>query len=232
MVSIKQKLAAVHRQITDAESHFGRKPNSVQLLAVSKTRTAGEIRHALQAGQRAFGESYLQEALEKIGQLQQEDIEWHFIGRIQSNKTKLLAEYFDWVHSIDNLKHARRLNNQRPEQLPPLKVCLQVNVSGEEGKGGFSQESVASIIAAFDELPQLELCGLMAIPAPAGSFEEQRHPFHHLRRLRDQLANETRPLKTLSMGMSDDLEAAIAEGATIVRVGTAIFGPRIYATEL
>ncbi len=226
MRPIKQKIAAVQQQIIDAESHFGRPLNDVQLLAVSKTRTADEIKLALQAGLKSFGESYLQEALEKIDQLQDEEIEWHYIGRIQSNKTKLIAEHFDWVHSIDNLKHAQRLNNQRPDALPPLKVCLQVNISNEESKGGFSPTSLPSVIAQFAVLHQLELMGLMTIPAPAESFEAQRKPFHHLRRLRDQLANDKWPLKTLSMGMSADLEAAIAEGATLIRVGTAIFGAR------
>ncbi len=229
MCSIDQKIAAVQQQIIDAESHFGRSPNGVQLLAVSKTRTADEIRLALQAGLKSFGESYLQEALEKIEQLQNEKIEWHYIGRIQSNKTRLIAEHFDWVHSIDNLKHAQRLNNQRPDILAPLKVCLQVNVSNEESKGGFSPASMPSIIAEFAALPRLELTGLMTIPAPAESFEAQREPFHHLRQLRDKLASDKWPLKTLSMGMSADLEAAIAEGATIIRVGSAIFGARNYA---
>ncbi len=229
MPPINQKIAAIQQQILDAESRFSRQLNSVQLLAVSKTRTANEIRLALQAGLSAFGESYIQEALEKIDQLQHENIEWHFIGRIQSNKTKLIAEHFDWVHSIDNLKHAKRLNNQRPDELPPLKVCLQVNVSQEESKGGFSPELMPSVIAEFEMLPRLELSGLMTIPAPAGGFDEQRLPFQRLSQLRDQLADEKWPLETLSMGMSVDMEAAIAEGATIVRVGTAIFGARDYA---
>jgi len=228
MPPIDQKIAAVQQQIRDAESRFSRPPNSVQLLAVSKTRTADEIRLALQAGLSAFGESYLQEALEKIDQLQHENIEWHFIGRIQGNKTKIIAEHFDWVHSIDNLKHAKRLNNQRPDELPPLKVCLQVNVSQEESKGGFDPESILSVIAEFDTLPRLELSGLMAIPAPAKSFDAQRLPFQRLCQLRDQLADKRWPLETLSMGMSVDMEAAVAEGATIVRVGTAIFGARSY----
>jgi hypothetical protein len=229
MLLINQKIAAIQQQILDAESRFNRQLNSVQLLAVSKTRTADEIRLALQAGLSAFGESYLQEALEKIDQLQHENIEWHFIGRIQSNKTKMIAEHFDWVHSIDNLKHAKRLNSQRPDELPPLKVCLQVNVSQEESKGGFSPELMPSVMAEFEMLPRLELSGLMAIPASADSFDKQRQPFRCLSQLRDQLADERWPLETLSMGMSLDMEAAIAEGATIVRVGTAIFGARNYA---
>jgi pyridoxal phosphate enzyme (YggS family) len=229
MLPIDQKIAAVQRQILDAESHFGLSPNGVQLLAVSKTRTADEIKLARRAGLKSFGESYLQEALEKINQLRDEEIEWHYIGRIQSNKTKIIAEQFDWVHSIDNLKHAKRLNTQRPDNLAPLKVCLQVNVSDEESKGGFSPASMPAIIAEFEALSRLDLMGLMTIPAPAESFEAQRAPFHRLRQLRDQLASEKWPLLTLSMGMSADLEAAIAEGATLVRVGTAIFGARNYA---
>ena len=226
MISIKQQLTTVHKQISDAERRFGREPNSVQLLAVSKTRNCDEIRQAQQAGQQAFGESYLQEAVEKITQLQQASIEWHFIGRIQGNKTKLIAEHFDWVHSIGNLKHAQRLNIQRPDHMTPLKVCLQLNISSETTKGGFQPEEMSTVISAFDTLPRLELRGLMVIPAPAKSFHEQRQPFQHLRQLRDILATEAHPLNTLSMGMSGDLEAAIAEGANIVRVGTAIFGPR------
>ncbi|MCF6282595.1 MAG: YggS family pyridoxal phosphate-dependent enzyme [Candidatus Polarisedimenticolaceae bacterium] len=231
MPPIEQNIATVQQQIIDAESHFGREPHSVQLLAVSKTRSADEIKHAQQAGLSAFGESYLQEALEKIDQLQQEAIEWHFIGRIQSNKTKLIAEHFDWVHSIDNLKHAQRLNSQRPDQLAPLKVCLQVNVSNEESKGGFSPASMPAVIAAFDAFPRLALSGLMAIPAPAEGLDAQRLPFQRLYQLREQLADKRWPLRTLSMGMSADLEAAIAEGSTIVRVGTAIFGARDYAAR-
>ena len=231
MISPVQQLNTVLEQITAAESRFNRRPGSVQLLAVSKTRTADEIRSAAQAGQRLFGESYLQEALEKIDQLQQEDIEWHFIGRIQSNKTKLIAGHFDWVHSLENLKHARRLNEQRPDHLPPLNVCLQVNISQEASKGGIEPDALVDFIRAFDNLPRLSLCGLMVIPAPADTLEAQRIPFRQLRELRDRLATEKYPLHTLSMGMSGDLEAAIAEGSTIVRVGTAIFGPRNYAAK-
>ena len=231
MTSPAQQLNTVREQIAAAESRFNRQPGSVRLLAVSKTRTAEEIRATVQAGQRLFGESYLQEALNKIDQLQQEAIEWHFIGRIQSNKTKLIAEHFDWVHSLDNLKHARRLNEQRPEHLPPLNVCLQINISQEASKGGIEPDALADFITAFDDLPRLHLCGLMVIPAPADSLEAQRAPFRQLRELRDQLATTRYPLHTLSMGMSGDLEAAVAEGSTIVRVGTAIFGPRNYANQ-
>ncbi len=223
---IQDHLGAVRQRIEAAAARYDRDPDSVQLLAVSKTRNADEIRQAAAAGQHRFGESYLQEALEKIQQLKDQEIEWHFIGRIQSNKTKPIAENFHWVHSIDKLKYAQRMNEQRPEQLPPLNICLQVNVDLEESKGGVALEETAEIIAEIQRLPRLRLRGLMAIPAPAADLELQRHPFRILRELRDRLATPELPLETLSMGMSADLEAAIAEGATIVRVGTAIFGPR------
>ena len=224
--TIQDHLGTVRQRIEAAAVRYDRDPDSVQLLAVSKTRNADEIRQAVAAGQHQFGESYLQEALEKIQQLKDQEIEWHFIGRIQSNKTKPIAENFHWVHSVDSLKKARRLNDQRPEQLPPLNICLQVNVDLEESKGGVALEESAEIIAEIRQLPRLRLRGLMAIPAPATDLEQQRHPFRLLRELRDRLATPELPLQTLSMGMSADLEAAIAEGATIVRVGTAIFGPR------
>ncbi len=224
--SIQDHLSTVRQRIEAAAARYGRDPGSVQLLAVSKTRSAEEIRQAVAAGQQRFGESYLQEALEKIQQLKDQPMEWHFIGRIQSNKTRPIAEHFHWVHSVDSLKKARRLNDQRPENLPPLNICLQVNVDLEESKGGVALEESAELIAEIQRLPRLRLRGLMTIPAPAMDLEQQRGPFRMLRELRDQLATPELPLETLSMGMSDDLEAAIAEGATIVRVGTAIFGPR------
>ncbi len=181
---------------------------------------------ACACGQRLFGESYLQEAIDKIDQLTGHGIEWHFIGRVQSNKTRLIAEKFDWVHSIDTLKHAQRLNEQRPESLPRLNICLQINIDNEESKGGIKPDTTAELIRQISQLPRLNLRGLMTLPAPRDNIEEQRKPFARLRKLRDQLATDELPLETLSMGMSDDIQAAIAEGATIVRVGTAIFGPR------
>jgi PLP dependent protein len=225
--SLKQRYERVLVRIGDAESAAGRTPGSTRLLAVSKTRNADEIRALAQLGQRRFGENYLQEAEEKIERLHELSLEWHFIGRIQSNKTRPIAERFDWVHSLASLKHARRLSEQRPPQLPPLNICLQVNTSGEASKDGHTPEQLEALIDDYARLPNLRLCGLMTIPAPAEG-ESQHEPFRLLRQLRDRLASADRPLETLSMGMSDDLEAAIAEGATIIRIGTAIFGPRAY----
>ncbi len=186
---------------------------------------------AFTAGQLCFGESYLQEAINKIDQLKDTEIEWHFIGRVQSNKTRPIAEKFDWVHSIDKLKHAQRLNDQRPDSMPPLNICLQINIDNEETKGGIKPEQAAEMIQQISQLPRLKLRGLMTLPSPTHHIDEQREPFHRLRELRDQLATEALPLETLSIGMSDDMEAAIAEGSTMVRVGTAIFGPRNYQNK-
>jgi pyridoxal phosphate enzyme (YggS family) len=225
-MDIESRLNQVHRRIADATQHYHRAPGSVRLLAVSKTRTPEDIRQAVAAGQFHFGESYLQEALEKIEALQNIDAVWHFIGRIQSNKTRAIAEKFDWVHSIGSLKQARRLNEQRPDNLPPLNICLQVNIDQQPSKSGVLPNEVATLVAEISTLPRLQLRGLMTLPAPADDLQAQRHPFRLLRELRDQIATPELPLETLSMGMSNDLEAAIAEGATVVRVGTAIFGPR------
>lgn len=181
---------------------------------------------ALACGQRCFGESYLQEAANKINQLRDEQIEWHYIGRVQSNKTRQIAEEFDWVHSIDKLKHAQRLNDQRPKSLPPLNICLQINIDNEVSKGGVKPDEAEQVIKQISQLPRLQLRGLMTLPAPADTVDEQRMPFRRLRELRDQLATDDLPLDTLSIGMSNDMQAAIAEGSTIIRVGTAIFGPR------
>ncbi len=228
MSSIEQRLARVRQRIEQAERQAERTPASTILLAVSKTRTADEIRAAFAAGQTAFGENYLQDALEKIDALADLKLEWHFIGRIQSNKTKPIAENFDWVHSIASLKHARRLGEQRPPERPPLKICIQVNTSGEASKGGHEPEQLPELLKAYQALPGIEVIGLMTIPAPADDAAAQRRPFRLLRNLRDTLRSDALPLETLSMGMSGDLEAAILEGATIVRIGTAIFGPRQY----
>jgi pyridoxal phosphate enzyme (YggS family) len=225
-MDIQSRLEAVRRRIAEAMQQYDRAPGSVQLLAVSKTRSPEDIRQALAAGQLYFGESYLQEALDKIEDLRNSDVVWHFIGRIQSNKTRPIAEKFDWVHSIGSLKHARRLNEQRPDHLPPLNVCLQVNIDQEPSKGGIMPEEAASLVSEISILPRLRLRGFMTLPAPADDLEAQRHPFRLLRELRDRIATPELPLETLSMGMSNDLEAAIAEGATMVRIGTAIFGPR------
>lgn len=226
MSAIENRLTEVYDRIRRAELQYQRKPGSVQLLAVSKTHSSAAIREALAAGQHKFGESYLQEAMEKIGQLRDQQIEWHFIGRIQSNKTREIAENFQWVHSLDNARHAIRLNDQRPPGLPPLNVCLQINVDAEETKGGLAPDQASKLIAVFAELPRLRLCGLMTLPAPVQGVEKQRIAFHRLRLIRERLKSSEIALETLSMGMTADLEAAIAEGATIVRVGTAIFGPR------
>ncbi|VAX06490.1 UPF0001 protein YggS [hydrothermal vent metagenome] len=226
MNPIASRLIKVQQEIDEATARFGRAAGQIQLLAVSKTRPTQDIQAALDAGQHYFGESYLQEAMRKIQAMAGTTAKWHFIGRIQSNKTRVIAEHFDWVHSICSLKHARRLNDQRPDDLAPLNICLQINLSKEESKAGIAPEEAASTVAKLRSLPHLRLRGLMTLPAPAQTLEQQRLPFRALRELRDQLATPELPLETLSMGMSGDIQAAIAEGATIVRVGTAIFGPR------
>jgi pyridoxal phosphate enzyme (YggS family) len=200
----------------------------VRLLAVSKTQPADAVRAAFGAGHRAFGENYVQEALDKIAALAdlRAQIEWHLIGPLQSNKTRPVAEAFDWVHSVDRLKIAQRLSEQRPPGLPPLQLCLQVNVSGAASKSGLAPTELPEVARAVAALPRLRLRGLMSIPAPAQGFEAQRAPHRALRELLEALNAQGLVLDTLSMGMSDDLEAAVAEGATLVRVGTAVFGAR------
>lgn len=220
------RLQTVLARIRDAERRFQRPLHSVQLLAASKTHSADAIATLAAAGQRLFGENYLQEALDKMTELSTLDLEWHFIGPIQTNKTRGIAEHFAWVHSVDRLKIAERLNAQRPPDLPPLNICLEVNLDQESSKHGLNENEVTKVAQAVAALPQLQLRGLMAIPAPAHDFANQRVPFARLRQLRDRLNAEGLELDTLSMGMSDDLEAAIAEGATLVRVGSALFGPR------
>jgi pyridoxal phosphate enzyme (YggS family) len=221
----------VRARIRAAEARFGREPNSVALLAVSKKQETAKIRAAVKAGQRSFGESYPQEAAKKMDELQDLDAEWHFIGRIQSNKTRLIAGRFHWVHSLCNLKHARRLSEQRPRTLPPLAACVQVNLDREPSKAGLTPAEVAGFIGECAQLPGLALVGLMALPAPTEGEDAQRRPFRELRLLRDRVASPSLPLPALSMGMSADLEPAIAEGATVVRVGTAVFGPRAPRTQ-
>ncbi len=224
--AVAAHLAEVQQRIRAAERRFGREPGSVALLAVSKRQGVGAIRAAQAAGQLAFGENYLQEAIAKMADLADLPLEWHFIGEIQANKTRQIAEHFRWVHGLDDAHHAERLSRQRPPGLPPLKVCLQINVSGEATKNGVPPEETAALLAACRKLPGLEVVGLMGMPAPAVGEAAQRQPFLALRQLRDRLASPDCPLRELSMGMSDDLEAAIAEGATLVRIGTAIFGAR------
>ena len=225
MSTIEKNIAKVAARIREAAQAVGREPATVGLLAVSKTQPAAAIRDAFASGLRDFGENYLQEALDKQAELDDLPLTWHFIGPIQSNKTKAIAEHFDWVHSVDRLKIAQRLSDQRSAELPPLNICLQVNVSGEASKSGCAPQEVQQLARAITALPRLRLRGLMCIPAPSEDPAEQRAAFARLRQLRDELALD---LDTLSMGMSQDLEAAIAEGATWVRIGTALFGARDY----
>lgn len=226
MTIISANLQAVRARIAAAATAAGRVPESVRLLAVSKTWPPACVREAAACGQLAFGENYLQEALAKIALLSDLGLEWHFIGPLQSNKTQRVAEHFHWVHGIDREKIASRLSVQRPAALPPLQVCLQVNVSGEETKGGVAPEQVEALARAVAALPRLKLRGLMAIPEATEDALLLRRRYALLRELLLRLNREGMNLDTLSMGMSHDLEAAIAEGATIVRVGTAIFGER------
>jgi PLP dependent protein len=226
MTTISANLQAVQARIASSCHGNGRATDTVTLLAVSKTWPAECIRAAAAAGQRAFGENYVQEGLDKIALLADIDLEWHFIGPLQSNKTRPVAENFAWVHSVDRLKIAARLSEQRPDTLPPLNVCLQVNVSGEASKSGCGPEEALGLAQAVATLPRLRLRGLMAIPEPTDDAALQRAGFARLRQVRDQINAAGLSLDTLSMGMSHDLESAIAEGATIVRVGTAIFGER------
>ena len=225
MSTIAENIAKVRERIREAAQASQRDSQSVGLLAVSKTKPADAIREAHAAGVCDFGENYLQEALEKQTQLADLPLIWHFIGPIQSNKTRPIAEHFDWVHSVDRLKIAQRLSEQRPAHLPALNICLQVNVSGEQSKSGCSPEELTALARAVVALPNLRLRGLMAIPEPTDDVAAQHAAFARLRQLRDELALN---LDTLSMGMSHDLEAAIAEGATWVRIGTALFGARDY----
>ena len=231
MSHITENLQAVHAAIVAAARNAGRNPSDIALLAVSKTFGPDAVQEAFDAGQRAFGENYLQEALDKIAALQGRTpgLEWHFIGPIQSNKTRPIAEHFDWVHSVDRLKIAQRLSEQRPQHLPPLNICLQVNISGEASKSGIAPDELPALARAVSALPRLALRGLMAIPEPAGDEAGQRAPLRALRLLAGQLRADGLSLDTLSMGMSADLAAAIAEGSTMVRIGTAIFGKRDYA---
>ncbi|MBU0690038.1 MAG: YggS family pyridoxal phosphate-dependent enzyme [Gammaproteobacteria bacterium] len=231
MTAILSNLQAVRRAVTEAATAAGRPRDAVRLLAVSKTFPAASVSEAYQAGQTAFGENYLQEALDKIGTLRELPLEWHFIGPIQSNKTRPIAEHFAWVHAVDRLKIAERLSAQRPESLPPLNICLQVNVSGEASKSGVAPQDVAQLASELVRLPRLQLRGLMAIPAPTDDPAQQRAPFVQMRELLATLNAQGMQLDTLSMGMSHDFATAIQEGATIVRVGTAIFGARNYGGE-
>jgi pyridoxal phosphate enzyme (YggS family) len=229
MSAIADNLQAVQARIAKAAAEAGRSPESVRLLAVSKTWPLASVIEAADAGQRAFGENYVQEGVDKIAAISGRNLEWHFIGPVQSNKSKPVAEAFDWVHSLDRLKIAERLSAQRPAYLPPLQVCVQVNVSGEASKSGCAPDETLALCRAVAALPGLNLRGLMAIPEPTDDPFAQHAPFRQLREIHDHIRAAGLPLDTLSMGMSHDLEAAVAEGATIVRIGTAIFGERNYA---
>jgi PLP dependent protein len=228
MTTIQTRIHAVHQRIAHACALADRPVDSVTLLAVSKTQPAEAVRAAVACGQRSFGENYVQEALAKIDRLAdlRTQIEWHLIGPLQSNKTRAVAAAFDWVHTVDRLALAQRLSEQRPVELAPLQVCLQVNISGEDSKHGLAPEAVAAVAHAVAALPRLRLRGLMAIPEPAQDHQAQRAPHRALRELMHTLQAQGLALDTLSMGMSADLEAAVLEGATLVRVGTAIFGER------
>jgi pyridoxal phosphate enzyme (YggS family) len=223
---IADNIARVRAQMAAACQSAGRAPGSVQLLAVSKTWSADAVRKAHAAGQTDFGENYIQEAVDKITALRDLPLVWHCIGPIQSNKTRLVAEHFDWVHSIDRLKIAQRLSEQRPAHLPPLQVCIQVNVDGGETKSGVSPTDLSDLAQAVAALPRLQLRGLMTIPEPAETDAQMRAVHRQAKNLFEQLRAQGLPLDTLSMGMSADMAAAIAEGSTMVRVGTAIFGKR------
>lgn len=225
-IDFAARLHAVMARIRAAERRFQRPPGSVRLLAVGKTQPSTAIAALAAAGQSCFGENYLREALDKMDELAALNLEWHFIGPIQANKTRGIAERFAWVHSVDRLKIAERLNAQRPDRLPPLNVCLQVNIDRESTKHGLDESEVAAVAGTVAALPRLRLRGLMAIPTPAADFAAQRRPLARLRELWERSNADGLTLDTLSMGMSDDLEAAIAEGATLIRVGTALFGPR------
>lgn len=228
MEALSARLAAVNERIARAARTAGRESGAVALVAVSKTFSADAVAAALAAGQRAFGENYVQEAVDKIERLRphRAALEWHFIGPIQSNKTRALAEEFDWIQSVDRLKIAQRLSEQRPAERPPLNVLLQVNISGEVSKSGVAPEAVEPLAREVGRLPRLRLRGLMAIPEPEDDPARQRGPLAAMRALFDRLRAAGFALDTLSMGMSADLESAVLEGSTMVRIGTAIFGER------
>lgn len=228
MNTIPIHLQTILQQIRDFESRYDRIPNSVKLLAVTKHQSIENIQTAINAGHELFGESYLQEALIKIEHFKKNiNLDWHFIGPIQSNKTKKIAEHFSFVHSVDSLKIAELLHKHRPTYLPPLSVCIQINVSGEKNKSGIDPADVFTLAEKINSFSNLKLRGLMTVPAMTDNFGAQRAQLHRLKLLYEQLIQKDFKIDTLSMGMTNDLEAAIAEGATLVRIGTAIFGSRI-----
>ncbi len=227
MENIEKNLALVHQQIEQAAIDHNRSASDIVLLAVSKKKPVEDIREAFRCGQKNFGENYLQEAQSKISELADLDIVWHFIGPVQSNKTKALASSFQWVHCVDRLKIVQRLNDHRPGSMPPLNICIQVNADLEPSKSGIAPSEIIALAEAIAHLPRLRLRGLMTIPAPRSNFESQREPFRLLAQALADLRARGFDCDTLSMGMSHDLQAAIAEGSTLVRIGTAIFGERL-----
>ena len=226
MIGVTENLRKIRNLLAETAENAGRRRDSVKLLAVSKKQPVAAILEAVSAGQRDFGENQVIEGIDKITEIADPGLTWHFIGHLQTNKTRPVAEHFSWVHSVDRLKTARRLSDQRPDELGDLNVCIQVNVDEEASKSGIASEEVVELAAAIMELPQLKLRGLMCLPAIRQDFEAQRQPFRRLRELGDALKDAGMPIDTLSMGMSDDFRAAIYEGSTIVRIGTAVFGPR------
>lgn len=226
MIRVTENLALIRDLLAESAVEAGSSPDTVRLLAVSKKQPLDKILAAVAAGQRDFGENFVQEGLQKISQTAASDLSWHFIGHLQSNKTRVVAENFDWVHTIDNLKTAERLSRQRPEELGPLNICLQINVDDDSGKSGMPAAELPRLAAACSELPNLKLRGLMCLPAMRSDFAAQRIPFARLKEMADALRADGIDTDTLSMGMSGDYRAAIHEGATIVRIGSAIFGAR------
>ena len=226
MIRVTENLRKIRDLLAKAAEDAGRSANDVRLLAVSKKQPVAAIREAAAAGQRDFGENQVLEGVEKITQIADPALVWHFIGHLQTNKTRMVAEHFDWVHSIDRLKTARRLSEQRPDDLADLNVCVQVNVDDEQSKSGVPLADAASLARQVAGLPRLRFRGLMCLPAIRDTFSEQREPFRRLRELADELRDDGLAVDTLSMGMSGDFRAAVFEGSTMVRVGTAIFGAR------
>ncbi|KHT30631.1 YggS family pyridoxal phosphate-dependent enzyme [Pectobacterium carotovorum] len=235
MTTIQQNLQDIRQQIATAAAHCARASEEITLLAVSKTKPVSAIEEAIAAGQRAFGENYVQEGVEKIHYFQENHpdtpLEWHFIGPLQSNKSRLVAENFDWFHTVDRLRIAQRLSEQRPATLPPLNVLLQINISGEPSKSGIMVDELAELAASVVALPNLRLRGLMAIPAPETDYEQQLAVFKQMAVLFQTLSANHPHIDTLSMGMTDDMRAAITAGSTLVRIGTAIFGARDYSAK-
>ena len=226
MIRVTENLALIRDLLAKSAVEAQREPGAVKLLAVSKKQPVDKILEAAKAGQRDFGENFVQEGLEKIKLTASEDLVWHFIGHLQTNKTRGVAEHFDWVHTIDRQKTAARLSQQRPPGKPALNICLQVNIDDEDAKSGVDPDALPQLAQAVQEMPNLRLRGLMCLPATRETTDQQREPFAKLRKLAESLASIGIEIDTLSMGMSGDFDAAIAEGATMVRIGTAIFGPR------